>query len=152
MADEAVCALGIVYTATVCDGLAGLLDTLRTVGATSIGRYAPRVPIDVAIASASLFEYVDAVVAASDAGWTAKIGLAPLTWIAIAWPQSSGGTRAATTDMFARLLELGDVEFAAVDVVTVPEVESRITRASLLARSTAGAISDSGRRRSEVGQ
>jgi len=133
VSDKVVFATGAIFSAPVHGGVTAMLAFVREHGAATIGRYAPRVPIEVAIESAELFEYIETARVASELGWTATLGLAPYAWIAITWPEDRGGTHAAIRSLYERVIELGDVEFAACDRVLEPEHESETTRASLLA-------------------
>ena len=117
-----------IYAGRVGGGAADMIAALRELGATRLGRHVARAPIEAAVACAEMFDYAPGAHAASDLGWTAKVGLAPYASITIAWPERAGGSWRGIRSVYDRLLGLGDVELAACDRVPDHEDERSAPR------------------------
>lgn len=131
MADDVKLTLGAIFQGSLPGGLAGMLRSLRGLGAARVGRDAPRLAMDAAIEIADLFAYLDTAWVDSERGWIGLITLAPYTAVNIIWPQARGGTLAAIRELYDRVVALGDVEFAAFDEFV--DVGRFAPRATLLA-------------------
>ena len=132
MSEELQFAFGIAYASPGPD-ITTLLRTLHGVCATTVGRYSPRVPFEIALEQPPIFAYANAASAASDHGWRATIYLGPYMGVSLVWPEAKGGTWHKLDAVYERLLAVRAVDYAAADCVVVRKGDGNPSRAALLA-------------------
>ena len=132
MNNEALLAIGAAFTGPVPGGVTGLIAAMHGLGATTIGRYVPRVPIQAAIDTPDLFGYLGTAWFGSDSGWKAMVSIAPYTAINIVWPRSAAGEFTMLGELYDRVITLGEVDYAACDEIVDPNPGKFSPRTALL--------------------